>query len=78
MVPAFFDWRVYDRVTPIKDQQDCGSVWAFAPTAQYESLLAIATNGTKYDLAEQYVLQCYTNSSLGCIGGFPTTALSLI
>jgi hypothetical protein len=40
-------------------------------------LIAIATNGTKHDLSEQYVRQC-DNHSGGCFGGFPYTALSLI
>jgi hypothetical protein len=39
-------------------------------------LYAIATNGTKVDLSEQYVLQC-DSSSFGCSGGYPYTALNL-
>jgi hypothetical protein len=39
-------------------------------------LYAIATNGTKVDLSEQYVVQC-DGSSLGCYGGYPYTALNL-
>lgn len=36
--------------------------------------MAIATNGTKYDLSEQYVVQCDTGS-FGCDGGYPYKAL---
>jgi hypothetical protein len=39
-------------------------------------LLAIATNGTKLDLSEQYIVQCDYFSS-GCNGGYPFTALGL-
>lgn len=63
-------------MTDIKNQGSCGSCWSFASTAQYESLIAIATNGTKYNLAEQYGLECDKNSS-GCNGGYPLYTLKL-
>ena len=75
--PSEFDWRNYGRVTPAKDQGGCGSCWAFASTAQYESLLAMGNNGALYDLAEQYALQCETISSGGCDGGSSDKALKL-
>ena len=56
--PTAFDWRSYGVVTPIKNQGSCGSCWAFSSTAEYESKIAILTNGTLYDLSEQYVLKC--------------------
>lgn len=58
--PSSFDWRTRGVVTPVKDQGYCGSCWAFGATGQYESMLAIATRGTLYDLAEQYGLECDT------------------
>ena len=39
-------------------------------------MLAIATRGTLYDLAEQYGLECETNS-FGCDGGYPYETLQL-
>ena len=63
-------------MTPIKDQGNCGSCWAFASTAQYESALAIETKGTLYDLAEQYGVECDKGSD-GCINGNPDSALNL-
>lgn len=74
--PTSFDWRTYNRVTPIKDQGSCGSCWSFSATAEYESKLAIATKGTYYDLAEQYGLECDT-FSYGCDGGYPYRTLQL-
>ena len=75
--PISFDWRSLGKVTSIKSQGNCGSCWSFSSTAQYESLIAIATNGTLYDLAEQFGLQCERTSSSGCGGGYPTAALKL-
>ena len=74
--PSSYDWRALGRVTPVKDQNPCGSCWAFASTAQYESALAIETKGTLYDLAEQYGVECDTNS-YGCNGGLSDSALNL-
>ena len=56
--PTRYDWRTYGVVTPIKNQGSCGSCWAFSSTAEYESKIAIATNGTLHDLSEQYLLKC--------------------
>lgn len=68
--PTSFDWRSLNRVTPIKNQGQCGSCWSFSATAQYESSLAIETNGTIYDLSEQFAIEC-DNRSSGCNGGYP-------
>lgn len=75
--PSSLDYRALGRVTEVKDQGNCGSCWDFAATAYYESQIAIATNGAKYDLAEQYGLQCETTYSKGCNGGYPKAAITL-
>lgn len=54
--PSSLDYRALGRVTEVKNQGNCGSCWSFAATSQYESLISIATSGTKYDLAEQFAL----------------------
>jgi C1A family cysteine protease len=54
--------------TPIKDQGNCGSCWAFSMTAEAETT-ALKLTGITYDFSEQYVLNC-TSSTWGCNGGF--------
>jgi len=56
--PASFDWRTLTRVTPVKNQLGCGSCWAFAATAVFESQYAIQTNGALLDFSEQYLVEC--------------------
>lgn len=51
------NWVNYNYVTPVKDQGNCGSCWAFATTAALESQVAIAT-GSLLDLAEQIIVSC--------------------
>ena len=66
-----FDWRSYDVVNPVRNQGQCGSCWAFATTANAESVWAIST-GELYDLSEQYLVDCATGleyMNMGCKGG---------
>jgi C1A family cysteine protease len=71
-VPATFDWRNYNGnfVTPIRDQGNCGSCWAFATTAALESQQLIINNtpGINLDLSEQILVCC--SSSGDCNGGY--------
>ena len=66
-----FDWRTYNVVNPVRNQGQCGSCWAFATTANAESVWAIHT-GHLYDLSEQYLVDCATGIgyfNMGCDGG---------
>ena len=76
LLPPAFDYRREGWVTPAKDQKNCGANWAFAPVAQYESLLLRYEN-KETDLSEQFVLTC-TSRQNTCQGGFPNSALELI
>ncbi len=67
------DWR--DRggnfVSPVKDQADCGSCWAFAAVAALESAISIVEDapGQFLNLSEQILVSCCAGN-YGCSGGF--------
>jgi len=79
-VPSSFDWRNYNGnfVTPIRDQGNCGSCWAFATTAALESQELIVNNtpGINVDLSEQMLVCCSNSGS--CSGGYVNTSSDYI
>jgi len=79
-VPPTFDWRTSDIVTPVKDQEQCGSCWAFSVTENIESVWMLKKNlkvSNFAPLAPQQIVDCDT-SDQGCNGGFPATAYAYI
>jgi len=69
-VPASKDWRELGAVTPVKDQGQCGSCWAFSATGAMESRFKIAYNGTLTSLSEQQLVDCSSDmGNSGCNGG---------
>jgi len=65
------DWRTMNAVTPVKDQGNCGSCWAFSATQTVESAYLMMHNGTSADtflLSEQEIVSC-DKSDAGCNGG---------
>jgi C1A family cysteine protease len=65
---ASFDWRSLNKVTPVKDQRNCGSCWAFATNGAFESSYWINSN-LPIDSAEQDTLDC-NPSGYSCGGGW--------
>ena len=81
-IPASFDWREHNAVTPVRDQGQCGSCWAFSATEQVESamLLKYANASTKASwLAPQQIVDCDVGASdYGCNGGDTITAFDYL
>jgi len=76
-LPSSFDWRNNGSVvTPVKNQGQCGSCWAFSTTENIESVWAIAGNGLD-QLAPQQIVDC-DHTDAGCNGGNPPTAYDYV
>jgi len=78
-VPQAFDWRNKGAVTPVKDQGQCGSCWAFSATENIESMWILAGNATAstINLAEQQIVDC-DEWMEGCNGGQTGSAYNYI
>jgi C1A family cysteine protease len=67
-LPSSYDWRALNGVTPIKDQGNCGSCWAFSTVGPLESQILLQGGGT-VSLSEQYLVSCNVDR-WSCNGGW--------
>jgi len=70
------DWVTKGAVTPIKNQGQCGSCWAFSTTGSFEGAYQIAT-GNLESFSEQQLVSCDKVDD-GCSGGLMDNAFKWI
>jgi len=75
-VPNAVDWRTKGVVTPVKNQGQCGSCWAFSTVEEIETDWIMAGN-SMIELSPEQIVQCDTVDQ-GCNGGDTVTAYQYV
>lgn len=85
--PSSWDWRTnglvngVSAITPVYNQGQCGSCWAFSATEQIESMNFLQGtakhNGRPWNLSMQQIVDCCTQA-YGCQGGWTYVAYQYV
>ena len=72
-LPDAYDARSEFSFPPVRDQEDCGSCWAFAAVRAFEIARAKEDSNAAIDLSEQDMVSC-ERSAAKCQGGYMESA----
>lgn len=75
-IPSSFNWLDKGAVTPVKNQGKCGSCYAFASSAVFETQY-FRTTGVLRNFSEQNLVDCVPDSE-GCVGGYPVSCFEYV
>ena len=76
-IPSSWDWRDHGAVTPVKNQEACGTCWAFSTTGNLEGQLFLKGKHPLIGLSEEFLIDCDA-TDCGMFGGWPYRAMNYI